>query len=1627
MGSGAVAESDPVFVVMTLPSFLPRTPALAVGLLLGLLVRCVGAHAATLVPTASTWGWRPGTNEASAPLEAWRARDFDGRGFTPARAPFWYGDVLPGGTEITGMRGVYGCVFLRVPFTVGAESVYTALRLQALVDDGFVAWINGTEVLRVRVPGDPGSPVTVSTLADNAPEPVSMTTYDLPPPAGYLVPGANVLAVQVFQSSLTSSDLGFEASLEGVLADAVAPRVIGWDPLPGSTVDAFDRLVVRFSEPVRGVVAAHLRVQGIGATAVTAVDAATYQFTFSPPPYGTVSVTWDPAHTVTDLAEPANRLDASEPEANPEYARVDGTAPAVLGISPAPGATVRSLESVTVLFAEPVRGVDAADLRVGGRAATDVVAVAATEYRFAVDGAVPGVVEVSWAANHGITDQASPPNAFSGGGWTYRLDPDAVEAPPYISEFMASNTRTLKDDTGQYSDWIEIHNPGGAPVDLGGWYLTDTTNNLTRWRFPAVSVPAGGFLVVFASGADRRDPAAPLHTDFQLSASGEFLALVRPEGVPVPGAFEPAYPVQVPDVSYGVAQVPAGQGWEAGPFGVYFLQPTPGTPNPGGSAAPGPAVEQVGHRPNVPRDDQDLEVTARVRATFRPVAGVNLRYRVLFGAEVEVPMADDGLHGDGGAGDGVYGAVIPAAAAGPGEMIRYRVVATDLTGASSRWPLFTRADATPEYLGTIVEPANLSSPLPIFHLFVAPNQLAGIDRESGGRISVFHDGEFYDNVYMELRGNTSAGLNKKSHRLEFNRGQELRHSGAPVRTRKSSLLAEYLDPTYLRQHLCFWLLDRLGVPSPFHYPVRVQLNGQFYQLAFHNDVIGQEQMERMGYDPRGALYKAVGNLVPSFSSTGVFQKLEPDGDPTRTDYLQLANGIHESSALAVRRATVFDLLDLPEVVNHLAGARWCAENDDVWANMSLYRDTFGDGLWRLIPFDMNASWGQLYGGSNPLEATVDNSKSHPLYGGSNTEGNFNRLYDVIIRLPETREMLLRRERSLLDLLVQPPGTPMEDRILENHVRQMTNLIAAEAALDRARWGSSPWAPGKSFASGVGDLLTQFIDPRRRHWYVTHSITNTAKPIGISRTSNAGIPLEQPADATPTFLDVEFNPASGNQAQEYFTLTNAHDIALDLSGWKVDGAVNFTFRPGTVLPSHSVLFVSPEVRQFRSRAVGPRGGQGLFVVGPYSGQLSARGETLVLRRPEGRVMTTNAYVGNPSPAQQWLRVTEIHYHPAPLAGHPSPADDFEFLELQNLSNTQTLDLRGVRFAEGVVFQFTGSAVTSLVPQARVLVVANPAAFSARYGEGLPVAGTYTGRLDNSGERLRLLDASGEEILDFSYNDSWRPATDGLGSSLQWVGVPGTAESWGDRASWRASAAPGGSPGTGDTAVPPAGAPLLVVQPVGGEALAGGPVALSLAVTNTALLPLGVQVWRGTDGGILEPWKSFSSETQQVFFTVEGEDAGPPWTRFRFRVSNTASPAGLESDVAVLTWLVDSDADGLPDDWERTWAGGLAADPRTDADGDGHDLRSEWLAGTNPSDAGSVLQLRVVAAWPAVRLAFRSEPGRTYSVQYRDGLVSPGWKSLLDVPAGAVARERQIEDRVAGSASWRWYRVVTPRTP
>jgi hypothetical protein len=121
-----------------------------------------------------------------------------------------------------------------------------------------------------------------------------------------------------------------------------------------------------------------------------------------------------------------------------------------------------------------------------------------------------------------------------------------------ISEFLAVNDAGLVDEDGATSDWIEIHNAGTQTVDLAGWYLTDDAAWLTKWRLPSVDLASNAYIVVFASDKNRTNAVSELHTNFKLSGNGEYLALVEPDGSAVAHAYDPAYPEQVADISYGL-------------------------------------------------------------------------------------------------------------------------------------------------------------------------------------------------------------------------------------------------------------------------------------------------------------------------------------------------------------------------------------------------------------------------------------------------------------------------------------------------------------------------------------------------------------------------------------------------------------------------------------------------------------------------------------------------------------------------------------------------------------------------------------------------------------------------------------------------------------------------------------------------------------------------------------------------------------------------------------------------------------------------------------------------------------------------------------------------------------------
>ena len=160
------------------------------------------AHAATLISHGESWKYKKGTMEASDPLDAWRDVDYDDSGWSTGTAPVGY----PSGavsTYLSDMQSSYSTIFLRKHFTVSAFDEETRLRAVVKYDDGFILWINGERVCDENEPD--GSP-THDALAGGYVSGVATQVFELSDPEGYLEVGDNVIAVQVFNSSIGSGD-----------------------------------------------------------------------------------------------------------------------------------------------------------------------------------------------------------------------------------------------------------------------------------------------------------------------------------------------------------------------------------------------------------------------------------------------------------------------------------------------------------------------------------------------------------------------------------------------------------------------------------------------------------------------------------------------------------------------------------------------------------------------------------------------------------------------------------------------------------------------------------------------------------------------------------------------------------------------------------------------------------------------------------------------------------------------------------------------------------------------------------------------------------------------------------------------------------------------------------------------------------------------------------------------------------------------------------------------------------------------------------------------------------------------------------------------------------------------------
>lgn len=965
---------------------------------------------------------------------------------------------------------------------------------------------------------------------------------------------------------------------------------------------------------------------------------------------------------------------------------------------------------------------------------------------------------------------------------------------PRINEFLADNDTGLKDQDGEYSDWIEIFNPDDVAVNLRGYHLTDNPENLNKWTFPAVTLAAKGYLVVFASNKNRNNPTNQLHTDFSLDADGEFLALVAPDGTNILTSFGPVYPQQHPNISYGLSG-------GATPVISFFTPPTPGATNAVGTRA-GPGVRVVTRNPPQPVSG-DLKVSARVWAVNDPVGAVNLYYRRMFGTETNVVMRDDGTGGDSVVGDGIFTATIPEAAFIPGDMTRWRVSATDSRATETKDPAYRSTTDSHQYFGTVPPDPTTQTLLPVLHWFIQnPN---GAAAGTGARGALYYNGEFYDNVFFNIHGQSSSGFPKKSYNVNMNRTQRFRWTTNAPPAKKFNLLSNWADKSKSRHVLAYEIMRKSGVPAHFAFTVRVEQNGNFFSTADIVEDGDDVYLERAGLNKEGALYKVYSNTLSPGSGTGGVEKKNRETEST-ADLQALINGLGLTGTNQTR--FIFDNIDIPRLVNMLAANSVIRNIDMHSKNWYIYRDTGRSGEWTILPWDLDLSQGRVW---NTQNTYFDNAL---YFDGFVQTGTAVYLVDRMFANPQTRAMIMRRVRTLSDRFLQPPPSAGSDENTRYYERRLSEIMAlidppsivpSDAQRDFMKWGS--WLQAgttvsytntnvavESMAEAVGRFKNEYL-PARRNFIYNTQIVGRGGEIPLSQDTTTtysytplvtagapvkafvpvdntlgvnwiGIPAQEPYN-TANWLSgttgVGYERATGYESLIGLNLNEAmrsnNTVFLRIE-FNVENPAVFDrlelrmkFDDGFVAYLNGAVLVasnSPATPTWSSAStLGHEANPAAFdIIDVTSKKSNLRvGRNILALRGLNDTTNSSDFLILPELYGARINSTTVlqptinfgAFEVSPVSGN----QDQEYIQLVN-PNSIAVDISDWKLSGGVEHTFIGGTV--IPANGSLYVTPNSAAFRARKtapmgGQTLFVQGGYSGHLSNIGETIWLLDDRG----------------------------------------------------------------------------------------------------------------------------------------------------------------------------------------------------------------------------------------------------------------------------------------------
>ena len=964
-------------------------------------------------------------------------------------------------------------------------------------------------------------------------------------------------------------------------------------------------------------------------------------------------------------------------------------------------------------------------------------------------------------------------------------------------------------------------------MSLAGWSLTDNPSKLRKWKFPiGVVLPSKGYLIVWASGLDRTNASAPLHTNFKLDKdTGNYLALVYSDGVTIVSSFWP-YPQQYDDISYGRDRLdPSLTG--------YFTNATPSAPNSMLGPGFGPGVQFSVISRTFQQPFTLALTTGDTNAIIRYLLVTN-------GSSAATLCVPDGTSPTYTSPLTIAGStqvrarafpIQPGYLPGPLQNETYIQIGADAASASSDLPMVVFHDMGG---GAVAATDDQFMTMQVFET-------------RNGRSSLLNPPDLAVQGYFHRRGQATFWNAKASLRVEtqnaYGDALDVELLGMPAENDWVFYGINEFDKVLMHNPLAHelyremghyssrtrfvevYLKDDSGVPGPI---TRADYNGLY--VLEEKIKIGKNRVDIDKLRPEDTTAPNVtgGYLLsidksnpgtPAYIANAAIWNLDPDSfeitSPERSAQQQYINDYFNDFYTA------------------LTGPNWRDPNLgyaayvdlDSWIDCHLHNTfVFNVDMLRISSYFCKPRNGKIVQG--PLwdfdRAFADSDdgrgfnprrwRSADGDGGTdpfNPGNTFNNpWYGQLFQDPDFWQRWIDRYQELRRGVYNLTNLYARIDTFGNQLRQAT-------AREYARWGGSGGSdttPRSGYVSADG-FAYSFPVPGTwqgeinftKHWFsnrVDFIDSNFLNPPVFS--SNGGA-------VTSGFLVTITASTRESGSTIYYTLDGTDPR---LPGGGVSPAALSSLNTASLKLTNNARVFARNFNAAHHNLTGPNNPP---ISSSWSGSTVA---TFVVATPS-------------------LAITEIMYHPPGMG--TNSGSDFEFIELKNLG-TQTLNLVGIHFTNGISFTFTGaSALSNLGPEKYVVLVKNLAAFRSRYPLVTNIAGEYSGNLQNSGELLCLEGALHEPIFDFSYNEAWFPATDGRGFSLVIRNEYAAFNTWTNPSSWRASGELFGSPGGPDPI--PAAIPPIVINEI--LTHTDPPQVDTVELYNPTTMPASIAGWFLTD--------------------------------------------------------------------------------------------------------------------------------------------------------------------------------------